>query len=493
MQRYSDVVQNDNGRAIPNATITVRTAGVVNPLPNIYQAGGDRVAPASQNNPFTTDPYGNYAFAAPNGTYDIVITGGGIPTKILPNINFYDAVDASASPALGTVTDVSLSMPAEFTVSGSPVTTSGTLAVAKATQVANTIYSGPATGADAQPSFRVMVTADLPNAGSAGTYGSASLVPIITTNAKGQVTGVTTAAPAPAWGSITGTLSSQTDLQAALDAKASIGSAVNFTGDLRWSITSTAQTGWILADGKSIGDASSNATGRSNADTLALFSLIWNEVAIDYCPLVDSAGAPVVKGASAAADFALHYAIYLPDMRGRSIIGTGTGVWQSRFTADAATDVITLSRAYPQLRTGMPFFVGSTGTLPAGLSATTYYAIRVSDTSLRLSTTEANAVAGTYVDITSAGTGVHTASLNLTARPNGQVTGEEKHLVLVSEMPGHTHQDPGIGTAGGVYYVPSTTGATYSYASAAPTGSTGGSSGHENMQPSLAMYAWMKL
>lgn len=492
MQRYFDVVQNDNGRAVPNATITVRTAGVVNPLPNIFQAGGSRTAPASLNNPFTTDPYGNYAFAAPNGTYDIVITGGGIPTKILPNINFYDAADASASPALGTVTDVSLSMPAEFTVSGSPVTTSGTLAVAKATQVANTFYSGPSTGADAQPGFRAMVTADLPNAGSAGTYGSASLVPIITTNAKGQVTGVTTAAPAPAWGRITGTLSNQTDLQTALNSKANVGSAVNFTGDVRWSITSTAQTGWILADGKTIGDASSNGTGRANADTIDLFTLIWNEVAIDYCPVVDATGAPVAKGASAAADFALHYAIALPDLRGRTLIGTGSGVWQSRFTADAATDVITLSRAYPALRTGLPFFVNSTATLPAGLSATTYFAIRVSDTSIRLSATEADAVAGTYVNITSAGTGTHTASLNLTARPNGQVTGEEAHLLTSTEIPAHAHNAPTSGGVAGVYEVP--TGAwTIDYSPAAPTSVVGSSASHGNMQPCLAMYAWMKL
>jgi hypothetical protein len=62
----------------------------------------------------------------------------------------------------GSVTSVALSLPAIFTVSGSPVTTSGTLTGTLATQVANTIFSGPATGADAAPTFRSLVAADIP-------------------------------------------------------------------------------------------------------------------------------------------------------------------------------------------------------------------------------------------------------------------------------------------------------------------------------------------
>ena len=42
-----------------------------------------------------------------------------------------------------TVTSVGLGMPGEFTVTGSPVTTSGTLTATKNNQSANTVYSGP--------------------------------------------------------------------------------------------------------------------------------------------------------------------------------------------------------------------------------------------------------------------------------------------------------------------------------------------------------------
>lgn len=76
------------------------------------------------------------------------------------------------------------------------------------------------------------------------------------------------------------------------------------------------------------------------------------------------------------------------------------------FTADASTDRITASAAV--FTTGQAVRVSSTGTLPAGLSsATTYYIIAVSGAIYKLATTINNALAGTAVDITDAGTGTH--------------------------------------------------------------------------------------
>ncbi len=62
----------------------------------------------------------------------------------------------------GTVTSVALSVPVEFSVTGSPVTTAGTLAVSKANQTANTVWSGPTSGGVAAPAFRALVAADIP-------------------------------------------------------------------------------------------------------------------------------------------------------------------------------------------------------------------------------------------------------------------------------------------------------------------------------------------
>jgi hypothetical protein len=66
----------------------------------------------------------------------------------------------------GTVTSVSLDMPAEFSVAGSPVTGNGTFIVSKALQAANAVFSGPSTGLPAQPTFRALTPADLPLATS---------------------------------------------------------------------------------------------------------------------------------------------------------------------------------------------------------------------------------------------------------------------------------------------------------------------------------------
>lgn len=62
----------------------------------------------------------------------------------------------------GTVLSVGLGAPAEFTVSGSPVTTTGTLTLTKAAQAANLVWAGPSAGGPLAPTFRSLVAADLP-------------------------------------------------------------------------------------------------------------------------------------------------------------------------------------------------------------------------------------------------------------------------------------------------------------------------------------------
>lgn len=83
----------------------------------------------------------------------------------------------------------------------------------------------------------------------------------------------------------------------------------------------------------------------------------------------------------------------------------------STFTADASTDVLTStgSRGFANLQHLTRVQVSSGTTLPGGLSAATdYYVIKVSDTTIKLATSFANAVAGTAINITDAGTGTHT-------------------------------------------------------------------------------------
>jgi hypothetical protein len=92
---------------------------------------------------------------APGGVPDPGATAG--TTRYLRE----DATWA-ALPAGGTVTSVGLALPALFTVTGSPVTTAGTLTATLATQAANAVWAGPTTGAATAPTFRALVAADVP-------------------------------------------------------------------------------------------------------------------------------------------------------------------------------------------------------------------------------------------------------------------------------------------------------------------------------------------
>jgi len=114
----------------------------------------------------------------PSGTYvtsvtatSPVLSSGGTT----PNISM-GAASSSASGYLtstdwttfnnkgsGSVTSVALSLPSIFSVSGSPVTTSGTLTGTLTTQTANTVFAGPSTGSAATPTFRALVSADIPS------------------------------------------------------------------------------------------------------------------------------------------------------------------------------------------------------------------------------------------------------------------------------------------------------------------------------------------
>jgi hypothetical protein len=62
----------------------------------------------------------------------------------------------------GTVTSVGITMPAIFTVTGSPVTAAGTLSVALNAQPAGRFLAGPLIGGSAVPAFRVIGGNDLP-------------------------------------------------------------------------------------------------------------------------------------------------------------------------------------------------------------------------------------------------------------------------------------------------------------------------------------------
>ena len=102
---------------------------------------------------------------------------------------------------------------------------------------------------------------------------------------------------------------------------------------------------------------------------------------------------------------------------------TNTLSQSDTFSADAGTDLCTYTSTAnipSNILTGTMVRLTTTGTLPGGLAtATDYYVIRMSDTTFELATSYANAVAGTQIDITTAGTGTHTITWLLPRYTNG--------------------------------------------------------------------------
>ena len=92
----------------------------------------------------------------------------------------------------GTVTSVALSLPAQVSVSGSPVTTSGTLTAAWASQTANYVFAAP-NGTAGTPTFRALVAADIPtlNQNTTGSAGSVANTVTFNNGGSGAASGTT--------------------------------------------------------------------------------------------------------------------------------------------------------------------------------------------------------------------------------------------------------------------------------------------------------------
>lgn len=95
--------------------------------------------------------------------------------------------------------------------------------------------------------------------------------------------------------------------------------AVSFiTGDtIIWESSVLRTGGWVWANGTTVGSGASGATGRANADTQDLFTLIWSSFPNTQRTIQNSDGSPGTRGVSAAADFAANKRIPVADMRGR--------------------------------------------------------------------------------------------------------------------------------------------------------------------------------
>lgn len=145
------------------------------------------------------------AFAQIPGTYAPIPLYGSLNCVAPLNCSTsgYVITITTSGGGAGSVTSVALTAPSVFSVGGSPITTSGTLALTFAGgQTANQVLASP-NGSSGAVALRALVGADIPaiNLGTSGNGGVTGNLPIGNLNAQGTDTNVLTA------GTISGTSS----------------------------------------------------------------------------------------------------------------------------------------------------------------------------------------------------------------------------------------------------------------------------------------------
>lgn len=136
----------------------------------------------------------------------------------------------------GTVTSVALALPSEITVSGSPVTSAGTLTGAWASQTANYIFAAP-NGSSGTPSFRAIVAADVPTLNQ-NTTGNAATATSATNVAGGEANRIVYNSAVGTTGFITAPTSANTFLEWS-------GSAFQWSANPLGTVTSVGGTGTV--------------------------------------------------------------------------------------------------------------------------------------------------------------------------------------------------------------------------------------------------------
>lgn len=91
--------------------------------------------------------------------------------------------------------------------------------------------------------------------------------------------------------------------------------AMRGTGETQYRLIADTVPGWVILNGTTIGNASSSASQRANADTQFLFTYFWNGFSNTQCPV--SGG----RGATAAADFAANKTIATFNMQSIGVMG----------------------------------------------------------------------------------------------------------------------------------------------------------------------------
>lgn len=144
---------------IPTCTVTIYLTGTITKA-TIYSDSSN----TPRTNPFTANTNGSIqpTWAATGQAYDVVLSGG-IPPNTYANVVTLTGLGAGGGGGGGGVTSVGLSVTGPlYTVSGSPITSAGTLTETLNTQGENLVFAGPCGGGGGLPVFRTICSSDLP-------------------------------------------------------------------------------------------------------------------------------------------------------------------------------------------------------------------------------------------------------------------------------------------------------------------------------------------
>jgi hypothetical protein len=121
-------------------------------------------------------------------------------------------------------------------------------------------------------------------------------------------------APTPAAGDNDTSLATTAFVQA-------IAAAMWSTGDIKATMKTVADPGWLFMSDGTLGTNASNPS-YGGSTMQPLFNLLWGNT---YCQLYNSAGTPIARGASPLADWNANNKLDIPKTLGRALIGAGQG------------------------------------------------------------------------------------------------------------------------------------------------------------------------